>query len=170
MSILSTAIALADTSELAHTATVMVGRCGSTGLVPASYRGVIAAAVTLGMTGPPRAVAWCNDIEFVNALVDLETELSIRLREANAMIRTLWGRLEEIPATEENADLIATICAALEILTPAASRIEYAMGRLMAAPNELGETYAAAYNLVRSGRRLPRNGRWITGDAPSQPA
>jgi hypothetical protein len=169
VSVLTAAVNAADLSEQAHTATIMVARCAATGLVASSYRGVIAAAVTLGMTGRTRHVAWACDIQFVTALVDLETDLSLRLMQIRELITSYETRLAaELDAEHPNAEAIAALEAALGVLHPARHRVEYAISRLMTAPDELGDTYAAAYNHVRSGRKLPYNGRFLTG-APIAP-
>jgi hypothetical protein len=169
MDVMSTAVSLADTSELAAAAATMIGRCRGTGIVVASYRGLIAAAVTLGMPPALRGRAWSTDTAFVTALVDLECDLFGRLSQVNSMIANLQAeivRLEGLydgtPETEIYLRHIALLQAALEVLVPAQGRLNYALGRVMAVPDELGETYAAAYAHVRSGRLLPFNGRWIT--------
>ncbi|MEU8364920.1 hypothetical protein AB0C27_53795 [Nonomuraea sp. NPDC048882] len=167
---MSTAVSLADTSEIAGTAAAMIGRCQATGIVVASYRGLIAAAVTLGMQPALRGRAWPTDTTFVTALVDLECDLFSRLTQVNAMIDRLVGDIEWLesqytgtPETEIYLRRSAVLRAALDVLIPAQTRLNYALGRVMAVPEELGETYAAACAHVRSGRQLPFNGRWITG-------
>ena len=42
-------------------------------------------------------------------------------------------------------------------------RLRIALARLRAVPADLGDTYEAAYRLVRAGGHLPYEGRWITG-------
>src|SRR5690606_15748014 len=141
----------------------MVGRCHATGLAPASYRGIIAAAVTFGMTAAPKQPPWATDVELITAVTDLEDHLSAKFHQVNNMISEYEGRLEEITPSEKNQQLIAGLEASLEILRTALRRVDYAMSRLATVPTELGDTYAAAYQLIRSGRSLPYNGRWITG-------
>ncbi len=169
MSYLSDAITLADTTELAIDAADMVGRCQATGLVAAGYRGLIAASLTLGAQPARRGAAWRTDTDFVNAVVDLETALYYRLHQVRAMIAQLSALLAELESRdEEHRDkaLIAQVEAAIQILEAARKRLEYAAGRTLSVPDELGETYAAAYSLVRSGRNLPFNGRWVTAEIP----
>ena len=43
-------------------------------------------------------------------------------------------------------------------------RLRDALARLRAVPSDLGETYESVYNLIRRGGRMPREGRWITGE------
>ncbi|MFI6793705.1 hypothetical protein ACIBG4_40875 [Nonomuraea sp. NPDC050383] len=166
MSILNAAVALADTTDHAHTATSMVGRCAATGLAAASYRSVIAAAVTLGMTACTATGPWRNDIDFINALVDLEAELSAQASQIRSMIADCEERLALVDE-HTPTDYVVALQAALEILYAALRRVEYATNRLMAAPDELGDTYAAAYSHIRSGRKLPYRGRFISGDVPA---
>ncbi|MBO3744894.1 hypothetical protein J5X84_02360 [Streptosporangiaceae bacterium NEAU-GS5] len=166
MSIYSAAAHLADTSELSHTASQMTARCRSTGLTPSSYRGIIAVAVALGLAPGSRLAgrAWQTDVEFVNAIIDLETEVMTRLKRTNEMISRYETLLTNALAEpDKNTAPITALRAALPLLYTARRRVSYALGRLMAAPDELGDTYAAAYRLVKSGRQLPHNGRFITG-------
>lgn len=161
----SEAVILADTEEIATAAASMVGSCRQTGLDLGGYRGLIGCALTLGMQPARHGPAWRTDTAFINAVVDLEDEMRRKLFRIRSKKAQLNALLETIPDIEENAHILADIYAALEILEPAEQRIGYAVGRLIAVPGELGDTYAAAYQLVRSGRKLPYDGRFITGSA-----
>jgi hypothetical protein len=55
----------------------------------------------------------------------------------------------------------------IEILEPLAARLRHALARIGAVPSDLGETYESVYTLIRRGGRMPRLGRWITGQAPA---
>jgi hypothetical protein len=53
---------------------------------------------------------------------------------------------------------------ALAVLAELDRRLRYAIARLQAAPAALGETYEAAYDLIRAGGLMPFDGRWLTGE------
>lgn len=167
MSYTSEAAVLADTEEIAGTAASMVGSCRQTGLDLGGYRGLVGCALILGMQPAHHGLAWRTDTAFMTAIVDLEDEMRNKLFRIRSKKAQLIALLETIPDIEENARVLADIYAALEILEAAEQRIGYAVGRLIVVPDELGETYAAAYSLVRSGRKLPHDGRWITGGIPA---
>jgi hypothetical protein len=166
--------ALADTSDLAEIAARMCGRCQSTGLVVASYRRLIGTAHVLGVAYMPMlhaGVAWRTDVGFVNVLIDLECDIYNRLVQVNNMIvnvegqiATLWAIYDETDETAWCLAAIGVLQGALQVLYPALRRLKYALRRICGAPDELGEVYAAAYRHVRSGRKLPYNGRWLTAD------
>lgn len=172
MDIVTTAMALADTTELGLAAAQMCGRCRATGLVASSYRCLMGAARVLDTPYMPmlhRGVAWRTDVGFVNRLIDLECDIYNRLVQVNqmiaaiqALIAELWAAYDETPETEYCLVQIGMLQGALEVLHPASARLRYALYRVAAAPNELGEVYAAAYWHVRSGRILPYRGRWLT--------
>lgn len=165
MTIVSDAINAANLEEEAATAAMIVSRCHSTGLDARSYRCVIGAAVTLGMAPWSRLPRWSGDQEFVNALIDLECDLYGRLQQIVGMIARLNAAYEACPKTKRNADYLAAIETALSILGPARVKVTTALNRIMAAPDELADTYAACYRLVRAGRVLPFDGRFISGEA-----
>lgn len=52
---------------------------------------------------------------------------------------------------------------ALEILGEVMSRLGYAIGSLQRVPEDLAETYEAAYRLLDAGGRLPRDTDFLTG-------
>ncbi|WP_182875637.1 hypothetical protein [Microbispora sp. H10670] len=160
---LGQAVELADTEEIAAAAAGMVGSCRATGLDVSGYRGLMGCALTLGMQPAHHGEAWRTDRALVNAVVDLEDDMRHRLFRIRSYRDQLDALLETIPDTEENTHVIADIMAALEILASAEQRLGYAAGRLARVPGELGETYAAVYTLIRQGRALPYDGRWITG-------
>lgn len=161
------AVDLADTEELAATAASMVGSCRATGLDIGGYRGLMGCALILGLQPAHHGQPWPTDRALVNAVIDLEDEMRRRLFLIRSFRAQLLAYLEMIPDTEENAHVIADILAALEILEAAERQIGYAAGRLARVPGELGETYTAAYDLIRQGRALPYDGRWITGGTPA---
>lgn len=63
---------------------------------------------------------------------------------------------------------IADCEVALEILADLAGRLAYARGCLQRVPDDLSETYEAAYWLLHRGHRLPRDGDFLTG-TPATP-
>jgi hypothetical protein len=64
---------------------------------------------------------------------------------------------------------IAACDQTLDLLTELDRRLRYALTRLAAVPAMLGETYESVYALIRSGGRMPHEGRWITGEDPRPP-
>ncbi len=166
---------LADTSELAADAEAMVVRCRGTGLDPRSFQGVIGAALALGTypagtTGP----SFATDRELITAICDLLDEIAdrwaayVRLRTAAATARArarahlAVTENERDKTTLREIDVDCTTC--LETLESLAGRLQAASSRLNDTPNQLGETYAEVYALIARGRRMPLNGRWITGE------
>lgn len=177
MSWTSRAEVLADTSELAAEAHAMAGSCRATGLDPRSFHGVIGAAVALGAypinaTGLP----WQCDKDLIIAICDLLDVIAdrwrsyVRLRHAIAVTRA--RARAHLAATDNERDVavlrrVVIDCnTALETLEPLPSRLRAASKRLNDAPEQLGETYAAVYRLLAAGRRMPVDGRWITGEEP----
>jgi hypothetical protein len=164
MSLLNIAIEAADTSELAATAALIMSRCHASGLDADAYRCVVGAAVHLGLSPASRCRAWSSDREFVDTLLDLECDLYAKLQHINsviAMVQAEWANTPNIP---ENVPYFATLQAAGDMLGPAHAHVTAALNRVIAAPDELADTYAACYRHVRSGRQLPYRGRFISGD------
>lgn len=175
MSWTSRAEVLADTSELAADATAMAGSCRAAGLDPRSFHGIIGAAVALGAypinaTGIP----WASDKDLIIAICDLLDLIADkwrayqRLRYAVAN-RRAWARAcyqgaPDDPGAGFYLKVVADCNTALETLESLPGRLRAASARLNAAPEQIGETYAAVYQLIAAGRRMPVNGRWITGE------
>jgi hypothetical protein len=174
MHIVTVAMTLADTSELGLAAAQMCGRCRSTGIIPASYRRLMGAAYVLGTPYMPMlhaGRAWRSDVQFVNWLIDLECDLYNAIVQVNNMMQQVrdaigawWAVYDDTDETAYVLDMIAMLESVLPPLYGAARRLRYALNRVMGAPDELGEVYAAAYQHVRAGRKLPYNGRWLTAD------
>ena len=174
MDVVTAAMALADTTDLGEVAARMCGRCQATGLVASSYRRLIGTARVLGvpyMAMLHAGVAWRRDVGFVNVLIDLECDICNRLVQVNSMIVNFEGQIAGLWAIYDGTDetawclvQIGILQGAVQVLYPALARLRYALRRIHGAPDELGETYAAAYRHVRSGRKLPLNGRWLTAD------
>lgn len=179
MSYTTAAEAAADTTEPAHTAGEMVGRCSATGLDPDAYRGVIAAAVALG--GPPairRGRPYSTDGDLAAAVADLATTLTAQRRRVDTLADQVHAALATALADAESDDAdnaaagrrrVADCQTALDVLEPAAVRLAYAVERLRAVPDAVGDAYDAPYRLVAAGRALPHDGRWLTG-ADDRPA
>ena len=53
-----------------------------------------------------------------------------------------------------------------EILDPLTGRLHAALQALRQVPHDLGEVYELIYAFIRRGGKMPRLGRWITGEAP----
>lgn len=79
-----------------------------------------------------------------------------------------WGEIDytplakdldkEIAEAEERIRLCRGTLQILDVLLP---RLRYAVTRLQAVPDDLSDTYRAAYDLVHSGSPLPRDGDWF---------
>lgn len=165
MSILNAAIATADTEQQAADALFITSRCEAAGMDPDSYRCVIGAMVRLGPAVTVKGPAWRNDHEFVAALLDLECDLFTKLQQINSLISRIQAAIEQINEYTR-VEHIEALHASLDVLHPAAARITSALNRVIAAPEELAETYAVCYRHVRSGRLLPYRGRFISGEVP----
>lgn len=175
---------LANLEEHADVAAEMCGRCRAAGLDPRIYRGLIGAAVALGQR-PKRALAWASDVEMVEGAEDLMTQLAVRQVEirslaAEAEAALAQARIElasaEAALTRAKKDkdraaaqariakakaVIADCMAALGLLATASEQVDYAVAKLIELPDQLGDTYAEAYETVRSGHVLPHDGRWL---------
>lgn len=177
---------LSDLEELGENAARQCGRCQATGLVARSYRcllGVAYALRTPYVAMLHRGPAWRDDVQFVTQVIDLHCDIYERRVRVNVLVQQtrervaeLWAAYEciadvEKEAAEAEAILfeIGILEDALRRLLPAQVRLGYALERIALAPDELGDVYAAAYRLVRAGRVLPFNGRWLTGDLTPQP-
>ena len=59
----------------------------------------------------------------------------------------------------------AALCeAAGEVLAPLAARLQHALRRIRAVPEDLGETYESVYRLLRRGGVMPRDGDFLAGE------
>lgn len=79
-----------------------------------------------------------------------------------------WGSVSYMPdADEEKADIaecerrIRMCEGALQIVNALLPHLRHALTRLRAVPDDLSDTYRAAYDLVRSGSPLPKDGDWF---------
>ncbi len=165
--LLREAYRLADTEDLGYDASVMVVRCKAAGLDPRVYRGIIGAASSLLWWDLPPYPAYASDKDLVDAITDLENLIVSLL----AQIERLDQRIAAAHARNNMADEAflqrrAVLNAAQDVINVAYKRICYALNRLMAAPTDLGSTYAAAYRLIRSGGALPYQSSWLTGALP----
>jgi hypothetical protein len=184
MSYTTKAAALADTEDLADELAETAGRCHATGLDPDVYRSVIVATVILDKR-PQRGPAWANDVELINRIEDLTTNVRIKaadintfaaevqraLKQAEAALAAAQQALRSAETDEDAAAAHAAIAAAqrtiadcmgaLGILADAAQRLAFVLAKLLAVPDELGDTYAEAYETVRRGHVLPHDGRWL---------
>jgi hypothetical protein len=53
-----------------------------------------------------------------------------------------------------------------EILDSLTRRLQAALQALRQVPHDLGEVYELVYAFIRRGGKMPRPGRWITGETP----
>jgi NACalpha-BTF3-like transcription factor len=184
MRYLPRAEALADTEDLAHELAEAAGRCHATGLDPDVYRSLIVATVMLGER-PKRGPAWANDAEMVETIEDLTDQARIRVEEIRLLAAEVEAAREtvrvELSAAKRDvaaagsgqerahararADRARTAVAdcdtAMEVLADADARLVAVVPRLLAVPDELGDTYAAAYETLGRGHRLPFDGRFL---------
>lgn len=184
----SRAEALADTEDLANELAEAAGRCHATGLDPDVYRGLIVATVLFGER-PKRGLAWANDAEMVETIEDLTDQARIRADEVRQFKAEVEAALDSARLTLEAAkrDLAAAgsdrerahararadraraaiteRAAALEVLADTDDRLAAVLPRLLAVPDELGDTYAAAYETLGRGHRLPYDGRFLGATA-----
>jgi hypothetical protein len=79
-----------------------------------------------------------------------------------------WGQIDYTPLTKDldkeiaDAEERIRLCrGTLQILDLLLPRLRYALTRLQAVPDDLSDTYRAAYDLVRSGSPLPKDGDWF---------
>jgi acyl-CoA reductase-like NAD-dependent aldehyde dehydrogenase len=81
-----------------------------------------------------------------------------------AAIAAAEAAVADAEARIADAERRIGICeAATDILDPLAERLARALGQLRTVPQDLGEVYELIYDFVRSGGKLPQNGRWIEG-------
>ncbi len=169
---------LADTADLGAQAGHMAGRCQATGLDPRSYRGVIGASLALGcLPAQGLDLRWADDRELITAICDLLDEIADRWAEyvklrheaATERARSLAQRATTTNFRDRDtlSATIADCTTCLETLESLAPRLTAAARRLSDAPTQLGETYAEVYRLLATGRQMPHNGRWITGEHTS---
>lgn len=179
---------LADTEDLATELAEAAGRCHATGLDPDVYRSLIVATVLLGER-PKRGLAWANDVEMVEAIEDLTDQARIRVEEIRRLKAEVETALQDARVELESAKrdaaaagsdrerahacaradraraVIADCEAALEFLADADARLGSVLPRLLAVPDELGDTYAAAYETLGRGHHLPFDGRFLGASA-----
>lgn len=149
----------------------LCGRCQATGLDPDAYRGLSGAAVTLGAQPLRRGqTALADDHDFAQELDAVETDLvdfraeveHWRRATRDAMQRAQAGLGSDDEERQRRARAVVADCEeALAVLDGLDTRVRHALNRLVAVPDELGGTYLAAYRLVKSGRRMPHEGRWL---------
>lgn len=142
-------------------AAVLLGGARAAGLDPHVYAPLTGAALALGAdrvtvyraAGP----AHPSDTAFLSDVADAEDDARDLLAAAGALAETA-------------SDALAGEAEALGLLDELETRLRHAIARLQAVPTALGEIYEAVYNLIRSGGRMPIEGRWITGEDHRPPA
>jgi hypothetical protein len=188
MSYLTEAERLTDTEDLAHQLAETAGRCQATGLDLDMYRCLIVATVTLGQR-PKRGSAWANDADLLAAVEDITTAVQLQAAEVGrfgAQVEQAQSAAEEELAAAQAAlraagnerqaavarsrvaaaqRTIADCMEALELLVDAAQRLAFVLAKLLAVPDELGDTYEAAYETVHRGHVLPHDGRFLGASA-----
>jgi hypothetical protein len=81
----------------------------------------------------------------------------------NAAEAAIAGAEERI----RDAERRISICeSAAEILDSLTRRLQAALQALRQVPHDLGEVYELIYAFIRRGGKMPRLGRWITGETP----
>jgi hypothetical protein len=182
-SLLARARDLADeAAELGDAVAVTIlGGARAAGLDPAAYAPLTGAALALGAdrvtvyrAGAPASP---SDAALLAALADAEDDARDLLAAAGALAETVTAALDAALADADDAAEAAeddkdddaagraALCEeALGVLGELETRLRHAIARLQAVPVALGETYESVYNLLRSGGRMPLEGRWVTGD------
>ena len=169
--------------ELAGEAVELLGGTRNAGVDPAVQQPLTGAAIALGASsldaytasGHPPA----DEREFLGTLCDLDGDATELLAAASKLADTVTAALDAALADADRmkgemkaaALARASLCeAALGILCEIDRRLRHAIARMQAAPIALGETYESVYALLRRGGRMPRDGRWITGEDAISPA
>ena len=84
-----------------------------------------------------------------------------------AAIRTAEEAINGAEARIRDAERRIGICEdTTEILDPLTRRLQAALQALRQVPHDLGEVYELIYTFIRRGGKMPRLGRWITGETP----
>jgi hypothetical protein len=172
--------------ELGADLTGILGGARHAGLDPDAYRPLVGAAITLGSSRlsvyaagralPALTAAELpSDVAFLSCLADAEDDATELLTSASVLAKkataALDAALELAEDGETSADRAigrerAAACEeAIGILAELDQRLRYAIGRIQAVPEALGETYESVYNLIRAGGLMPFDGRWLTGEA-----
>ena len=186
-SLLARARDLADeAAELGDAVAVTIlGGARAAGLDPDAYAPLTGAALALGAdrvsvyrAGAP---ACPSDAAFLAAVADAEDDARDLLTAAGALAETVTAALDAALAdADDAADAAeaaeddkddhdaaerAALCEeTLGVLGELETRLRHAIARLQAVPVVLGETYESVYSLIRSGGRMPLEGRWVTGE------
>jgi hypothetical protein len=187
-----------DVDETGGEVTVILGGARAARLDPDALTGLTGAALALGQNpmevyaaGPPLYDPHRTDGDFLAAVSDaedetaeiiaqakrLQEETEAALREARAAYDAAAARdpfTSEAAAQQraEMADAAARVRALAAVLRDVAEiirRAEHALRRLQAVPEDLGDTYQAAYDLIRRGGKLPADGDWLTGEDSGAP-
>lgn len=163
-----------------------INRCRATGLDEQSFTALHdvgnALSDTFKVRGRSRS-PWRSDRAYVNHLVEVEVLLVARLAnidlrleiweqeaaEAQDMLAILPYTLSTLAQRTYWQAVLESAVQALGIAEEARDKVWTALCCLRDLYDQLEDTYQAAYDLVRSGRVLPHNGRWITGE-PLSPA
>ena len=84
-----------------------------------------------------------------------------------AAIRTAEEAIAGAEGRIRDAERRIGICEDIaEILDPLTRRLQAALQALRQVPHDLGEVYELIYTFIRRGGKMPRLGRWITGETP----
>jgi hypothetical protein len=185
-----------DVAELAAEVIMILGQARAARLDPDALGGLVGAAFALGgdqltiyTAGPPLHTPHRDDASFLEAVAEAADGIAEALaqakelqREAATALASALAALDEARAMPTGTDAQDTNRAAA--LMEAAQRVaaardadyaartlarhlERAQLRLVAVPEDLGDTYQAAYDLIRGGGRLPADGDWLTGEGAS---
>jgi hypothetical protein len=165
-------------------ASVLLGGARAAGLDPHAYAPLTGAALALGADrtavykadGPAHA----DDAAFLSDVADAEDDARDLLAAAGSLAEAVTAALaaalddeadEDEDLGDDSAERAALCEEALGVLAELEQRLRHAIARIQAVPAALGETYESVYNLIRSGGRMPLEGRWLTGEdrlPPSQ--
>ena len=84
-----------------------------------------------------------------------------------AAIKSAEAAITDAEGQVRDAERRIAICEdTTEILDPLTRRLQAALQALRQVPHDLGEVYELVYAFIRRGGKMPRPGRWISGETP----
>jgi hypothetical protein len=187
-----------DVEELGEAVTAILGRARAARVDPDALGGLTGAAIALGQdrtavyrAGPPEHKPHRADAEFLSELAEAAEDAGELLAQAAQLEREAQQALDvalaalaaarAMPARTEDeaaaraeairaaAERVSLARAAQRLACQLAQNLGHALRRLEAVPEDLGDTYRAAYDLIRRGGQLPADGDWLTGEDGAVP-
>lgn len=171
---------------LASDITSDLGGARNAGLDPDAVRPLTGAAIALGADKVEVFLAgrawpdarFLDDRHFLGRVADAADDgaeltaavarLAATVSAALTAARADWKNARPGSAAQREAAERISVCKdTLAVLASLHQRLRFAVDRLDSVPEAMGETYEAAYALIRNGGQLPHEGRWLTGEDPS---